>query len=227
MLREVQRIVRNLMLAPILLCGCGSYFTGVGHDAASGALGVVTSDDAKKRLSNLASEATKAARDEALGPDTDAKLQALIKNLGLTTRTELDSLITASFREQIRLLIRMAIDEALNQQSLQRLGTFREELVGTPLQMDIDALIDSATPHLTQAVQSALQTAVQQTIQTSVVPLENTADKEAAKWKPIIIAFAISSFFLVVCLIFSAHTIMSHRKVIESLLKDRKPEKIS
>src|SRR5580692_3133834 len=94
-----------LVAGGLLLCGCGSYFTGMGQNAATGAVTGVTTDDAKKKLADLVTESTKAARDEALGATTDADLkkliadldpefQRVITNAGVTTRAQVTALIT-------------------------------------------------------------------------------------------------------------------------------------
>ncbi len=212
-----------VLLLALEVCGCGSYFTGVGHDAASGALSAVTSDDTKKKLVSLTTEAVKGARDEALGPTTDAELQKLVNDTAATTRAQLNEMITVTLQERVRQTIRLAIDEALGKYTLKEADTLREELFGVPLQHDLDQLIDAAAPHLTQAVQGAVQQAVQTAIQTSVTPLKTDVDQEAAKWRPIAIGFAVGTCLLVICLIFVAFALVSHRKVIEALVKERLP----
>ncbi len=201
-------------------CGCGSYFTGWGHDAASGALGAVTSQEAEQKLNALTTGAVKAARDEALGPATDADLQKLVRNMGTATRAQLDEMVqevTATLQAKLREMLRGAIDEALGATTLKRVGGLREELAGSPLQRDLDALIDSASPHLTKAVQEAVQASIAP-IKIEVSTLKTDADAEVAKWKPLAIGFAVGCGCLVICLIFGAFTLRSHRQIIEKLL---------
>lgn len=209
--------MRRLLLSIsilVTLSGCGSYFTNMGHNAANGALDAVTSDDAKKKLAGLTTDATKAARDEALGPDTDAKLQKLITDAGLTTRQQLEQLITDALQERIRKTVRIAVDEVGSPMTLKEADALREELLGAPLQKDINDLIDAAAPHLAAAVQQSVQSSLQP-IKTEESAIKTAADAEAAKWKPIAIGFAVGSGFLLVCLILAVILIRGHRKMID------------
>jgi len=201
----------------------------VGQQAATGAVAGVTSDDSKTKLSSLASTAASAARDEALGPNTDAalqklladldtRIQTLLTNMGATTQGQLNGIITAQLREQIRTLVRQTIDEALGAVTLQEADALREELFGAPLQKNLDALIDSATPHISQVVQQA--------VQSSVTPLKSEADAEAAKWEPIAIGFAIGAALLVVCLVVLLYALRSHKQVVAMLVKERAPRAV-
>jgi F0F1-type ATP synthase membrane subunit c/vacuolar-type H+-ATPase subunit K len=202
-------------LLVVLLCtGCASYFTGMGQNAATGAVNGITSDDSKKKLDGLASAATKAARDEALGPTTDADGQKLITDWGAALRGQLNTLITKELQDKLRETIRQAIDEALGKRTLKDVDALREELVGPPFQKDLDDAIDSAKPHLSSAVQDALQTSLG-TIKVDLSNVQTQADQEAAKWKPIAIGFAIGTGFLLLCLIFAVILIRGHRKMID------------
>lgn len=217
----MRRVLLSILIT--LCCGCGSYFTNMGHNAANGALDAVTSDDAKKKLAGLTTEATKAARDEALGPDTDAKLQKLITDAGVTTRAQLEQLITDALQERIRKTVRIAVDEVGSPKTLSDADTLRERLVGAPLQKDLNDLIDAAAPHLAAAVQQSVQSSLQP-IKAEESSIKTAADAEAAKWKPIAIGFAVGSGFLVVCLVFAYLLLRHHRQVIETLVAARKPE---
>ena len=216
---------RLVLLLALGLCGCGStYFTGLGHDAAQGALNAVTSDAAKKQLSGLSTAATKAARDEALGPTTDAELQKLVLSTGKTTRAQVDELvaglITEALQAKLKQTVRQAIDEAFGKTTLKEAAALREELVGTPLQQDLDHLIDAAAPRLAKAVQQAVQASVAP-LTKDANQLKTEADQEAAKWRPVAIGFAVGAGILLICLIFSAFVILNHRRVIEALAKQR------
>ena len=205
-----------VLLLALEVCGCGSYFTSVGHNAATGALDAVTSDDAKKKLAGLTTDATKAAREEALGSTTDAELQKLVSDTGASARAQLNDLITDALREKIRQTIRMAIDEALGKYTLKEADAFREELVGLPLQRDLDALIDAAAPHLASATKQAVDQALRGAVQTTVTPLKADVDAEAAKWRPVAIGFAIGCGCLVVCLIFAVILIRGHKRLLDA-----------
>jgi hypothetical protein len=202
-------------LIVIACCGCGAFFTGMGHDAATGAVNAVTSDDSKKKLSDLTTEATKAARDEALGQTTDDDIQKLIKNAGITTRAELEALITATFQARLRQTIRLAVDEMLGTKTLADADALREELLGKPFQDDLNAALDAAGPHLATAAQKAVQASLVP-INTETNTLKTTADAEAAKWKPIAIGFGIGGACLLACLVVLLIVLRSHRKIIES-----------
>jgi tRNA uridine 5-carbamoylmethylation protein Kti12 len=87
-------------------CGCGSYLTKAGHEAATGAFNEVTSDEAKKKLKDIATDTVKAARDEALGPTTRTELQQIITETGTSVRVQLDSAISETLRLRIRQTVR-------------------------------------------------------------------------------------------------------------------------
>lgn len=188
-----------VLLVALEALGCGSYFTTVGHDAASGALSAITSDAAKKQLSGLTAVATKSAREEALGATTDAELQKLVKDTAATTRSELNDMITTTLQDRVRQTIRIAIDEALGKLTLKEADSLREQLFGVPLQHDLDALIDAAAPHLAKATQDAVQQALQTVVQTTITPLKADVDQEEAKWRPIAIGVGVGALLLVLC----------------------------
>jgi len=220
--------MRSFVVALALLCcGCGSLFNGVGQNTAAGAITAATDADSQKKIDNVVTEATKAARDEALGPntdaalqkliaDTDVKLQAIVTETGKSAQGQLDGM-TASLQQRVQKTIRLTIDEALGATTIAEADALREELVGTPLQKDVDALIDSAAPHINQVVQQA----VQQAVQTSIAPIKTTADAEAAKWEPIAIGFAVGAALLIVCCVILVHVLRAHRQVIDKLMAQR------
>ena len=189
----------------------------MGQNAATGAVNGVTSDDSKKKLDTLVTDATKAARDEALGPDTDAKLQKLVTDTGATTKTQLEAL-TLVLQQRLRQTVRLSLDELGSPKTLQDADKLREELVGGPLQQDLNNLIDAAAPHLAAAVQQSVQSSLTP-IKTAESTLKTDADAEAAKWKPIAIAFAIGCALLVVVLVFAYLLLRHHRQVIDTLVR--------
>lgn len=219
----------------LLTCGCGAYFTGAGHDAAQGAVNAVTSDDSKKKLMALETNAiatatddenkkrltalvtalTKAAREDALGPETSAAIQKLVKETGITTRAELDQIITAKLQDKLRETVRKILDEALGPATVKETGVLREELLGKPAQDDVNALIDAAAPHLAAATQQAVQAALVP-VKSETDSLRTAADSEAAKWKPIAIGFGVGGGCLLLCVVVLTIALRSHRKVIES-----------
>jgi hypothetical protein len=91
-------------------------------------------------------------------------------------------------------------------------------VVGEPLRQDVDRLIDSAEPHLQAVVQEIVRTAVQ----TSISPLKKDVDQEAAKLRPVATDFAIGGGCLVVCILFSAYVLRSHRLIIKTLMENQK-----
>lgn len=223
--------LRVLVFLAVLSCGCGSYFTEAGHDAATGAVGGVTSPDATKRLSDLTAAATKSARDELLGPNTDAELRALLERLdpeiqkllrdtAATAREQLNTLITQELEARVRQLLRSSIDEALDAKTLGEANALREELVGTPLQKDLDALIDAAAPHLSAALAQAVQTSLAP-LQSDLGKIKVDADTAAQKWKPIAIGFAVGTGILLICLVLAVLVIRSHHRMIATLMRER------
>jgi hypothetical protein len=228
-----------ILALSLLSCGCGTLLAGAGQSTATGAVNGITSDASKQKIDSLVTDATKAARDEALGPntnaqlqtlvsnsdtalqklltDTDARVQAMITNAGVNARGQLDTAISNKVQERLQQTIRLTIDEALGSATLQEADALREELVGAPLQKDVDALIDSAAPHLNQVVQQA----VTQAVQSSITPIKTTADAEAAKWEPIAIGFAVGTALLILCIVILVHVLRSHKQVIDTLMKER------
>lgn len=209
-------------------CGCGSYFKGVGQNAATGAVDGITTDDSKKKLTGLVTDATKAARDEALSPETDQKVQKLITDSGATARAQLETL-TTSLQTRLRQTVRLSLDELGSPKTLKDADALREELVGPPLQKDVNDLIDAAAPHLASAVQQAVQSSLAP-LKTEEATLKADADQEASKWKPIAIGFGVGTGILLVCLVFAAfllrhhrRLIDSHQRLIETLIRQRDP----
>lgn len=190
----------------VLTCGCSPYFTGVGHDLTMGAMDEVTSPSSKKHLTELAITAVRGARNEALGPTTQDELRQVVVVLGDSLREQLNTIITQELRAQVKQLVRMVVDELLGTNTLAKVGALREELVGQPLQHDLDALIAAEVPKLTLQIQQ------------STAPIVKEADQELAKWKPIAIAFAVGSGFLLVGLVFAFFIIHSHHKTIGTLI---------
>jgi hypothetical protein len=208
-------------------CGCGPFFTEAGHNATLGAVSAATAPDTKKKLDGLLTGTVKTARDEALGPTTDADLnkllksagvttraevQQLLKEAGVTTRAELEALITSALQAKIRQTARLTVDEMFGPPTLKEVDALREHLVGQAFRDDLDRALDEAGPHLAQAVKQGLVP-----ITTDVGTLKTDVDTEAAKWKPIAIGFGVVGGCLVVCLVCLGLTLRSHRKLIEAL----------
>jgi hypothetical protein len=219
------------VLLALACCGCGSFFTEAGHNATQGAVNAVTDPDSKKKLASLLTDATKAARDEALGTTTDADLQKLLKSAGVTTRAEvqqllkdagvttraeLEALITTALQEKLRQTARVTVDEVFGPPTLREVDALREHLVGQPFKDDLNGALDAAGPHLAQVVKQAVEAGLVP-ITTEVNTLKVQADAEATRWKPIAIGFGVGSGCLVVCIVVLGLALRSHRKVIESL----------
>lgn len=202
--------MRALLLALLVsLCGCGSYFTEMGHNVAAGAVEGTTTDDARKRISQLTSDAVKAGRDQALGPETQAEVQALTKTITDEVRAQL-VLVIQELRPQLLAMVREMVDAALGPATVAQAAAIRETLVGPALQKDVDALIDAEVPRLTQALQ--------QSIQITVKPIEQDVTKEAAEWKPVAMWVAVGAALLVVALVLGLLLqARSHRKTVEAL----------
>ncbi len=97
------------------------------------------------------------------------------------------------------------------------MATLREELAGPGLQKDVDDLIDSAEPHLNQAVQQAVQAALQP-VKVEVSNLQTQASAEATTWKPIAIGFGIGAAILLICLILAVVLVRNHTNTIRTLV---------
>jgi hypothetical protein len=198
----------------LLMTGCAGPLTNLGKDVATGITNSITSDAGSTELSTLTTELVASARNEALGPETKAQIQVLLAGAGDTANAEIQAIL-APLKGQLQAIIRGAIDEALDEKTMEEVGALREQIVGAPLRNDLQLAVNGLTPQIDQAVQSA--------INASVAPLKATADAEATKWKPIALGFAIGSGFLFIGLIlglimFIIHE-RSHAKVIEALSK--------
>jgi hypothetical protein len=202
-------------------CGCAGALTNLGHDVSQGAFNTITSDAGASELSGLTKDIVASARDEALGPETNKQMQLLLSDANKTIEAELTKLLEM-VRQQLRLVIREAIDEALGEKTIQEIGAMREQLAGAPLREDLRLAIEGITPELDQAFVSAVNASVSP-IKTQAELLKEQADAEAVKWKPIALGFVIGSAFLLIGLIlglvlFVLHE-RSHRKIIEALTK--------
>lgn len=201
--------MRALFLVLLLsVCGCGGYFTEMGNNAAAGAVNGATSPEARKQIAQMANDAVKAGRDQALGPETQVEVQALTKAITDEVRAQMLSLIQ-ELRPQLLQMVRDMMNEMLGPTTIAQAALIRETLVGPALQKDIDAIIATEVPALTQALQ--------QSIQVTVKPFEQDVTKEAAEWKPIAIGFAVGAMLLLASLVFALVIIRSHKKIIASL----------
>ena len=227
-------MIRAGVLALALLpTGCGTYYTASARDAAQGALDTLAGPAADARYAQTATAvvqaAGSAARTELLGPATGAALTALTTGEGTALRAEVTHTVqaagTAARAElartfateavQLRTALRLVLDEALGPATQREVATLRETLAGAPLQHDLDAVIDSATPHLTAAVTAAVGGVV--------LPVQAAADAEATRWRPIAVAFAVGCALLLLCLGFAAWIIREHQRTIRTMVGQRPP----
>jgi hypothetical protein len=217
------------ILFALMTVGCASTFTGWGHDAAKGALDATTDDDAKKKLSGVVG----AARDEGLGPNTDAEIRTLETNAIATARAQIDLFITEEVKKlgpMIQAAVRRTIDEALGPSTQKEIGTAREALVGPPLIADADNLreelfgqpLQKDLTALGPVIQQTVHNAVTQAVQDALSPIQTAANQEAAKWKPIAIGFAVGTACLLITLIVLVYVLRSHRQLINVMLEERK-----
>jgi hypothetical protein len=205
----VGRVASGVALG-LALVGCGGYFTDAGRSSAIGAVQGATDDASRKLIDQAAVQAAAAARDEALGPATEAALQKLIAGAGESVRVQILSIVTAQLQNQMRRLVRVVIDEAFGPVTLAELDAARERVVGASLQADMDAIVGAEIPKVVVAFQTSMLTAL--------APLQHAADAEAAKWRPIAIAFAVGAVFLFVALVFTWHVLQTHRKLLDRFL---------
>jgi hypothetical protein len=200
----------------LLAAGCGGYYTASAHAAAEGALDDLTSPAANVRYAQTVATVAQAARAEFLDPQTSTALTALVKDEGIVLRAEVASTVQtagAAARAELARTLRLTVDEALDETTLQEIAALREELAGAPLRADIDAVIDSATPHLATAVAQATARAV--------LPVQSAADAEASKWRPIAVAFAVGCALLCACLGFAGWVLREHQRTIRELTAKR------
>lgn len=190
---------RLLFALLVVLSGCAGYVAQTSQQAAAGAVAGATTGQAATDIDRLAASATAAARDEVLGPATDALLQKIVADVGAEVRRQVAAVLT-------RELVRALVDEALGRQTLEEVDQLRETMFGQPLQTDVDAVIADAIPRLAQALQTQLQS--------TITPLRVEADQEAAKWRPVAYGFAAGSALLLVGLVVLLH---HHRKVLETM----------
>lgn len=212
-------MTRVVFAAALLSTGCSSYYAASGHTAAAGALDELTTPDAGARYAALAAQAAGAARNELLGPRTTAAATELVRTVGDAAQIEVStavdtagqaaeehlSAILRSEQGELRQTVRLVIDEALSEKTLKEIAALREELAGAPLQADADAL----APHLASAITTALGKVV--------LPVQAAADAEAARWRPIAVAFAVGCGLLLLCLGFAGWLIRGHQQTIKAL----------
>ncbi len=220
---------RSGALLALALTGCSPPFAAWGHDAAKGALDATTDDAAKKQVA----EVVGAARDEGLGPNTDAKLKTLEDNALARARTAIDAMIVAEIQKigpMLQAIIRKSIDEALGPTTQKEIGQARENLVGPPLLTDADNLreelfgppLQKDLAALGPVIQTTVHDAVTHALKDTITPIQTAADQEAAKWKPIAIGIGVGGVMLLITLIITVHVLRSHRKLIDTLLEERK-----
>lgn len=204
--------------------GCAPLLSGASHDATSGVVSDLTSPATEKRLGVLAATATSAARDEALGPKTqaeasalvaalDPEVQKLVAHTGAGARAQVDALVAGLVETRVRQAVRIAIDEALSPATELEADDLREQLLGAPLQKDVNAAIDSASPHLASAVAAA--------VKAGLAPVNADASRQEAKWEPIAVGLGVGVGLFFVCLLLAAWVIHTHHGVIAALMKER------
>jgi len=197
-------------IAALALAGCSPTLTGAGHNLGAGLVSSVTDsaarDDVSKLTADAAKSATAAARDELLGPDTEARAKAIVTDMGAALRQQIDEALGASLRARVAAIVQAVLDEAAAE-----VPALRDQLVGEATRQDVDALIDEAAPHLAAAVQGA--------VASSLAPVKASADAEAAKWKPIAIGLGVGGVALLLALVAAVHVLWTHRKVIEALAR--------
>ena len=130
--------------------------------------------------------------------------------------------MTLDLRPRLLQTVRLVIDEALDEVTLREISALREQIAGQPLQQDLNALIDAAAPHLTQAVQQSIAGALVP-IQVDVNQAKAAADAEAAKWKPIAIGLAVGAALLLACLALAVRIIGHHARTIAAMARSVAP----
>lgn len=157
-----------LVVLALSLLGCGGAIAASAHDATQSVLATFDAAASKKEIDDVATSAGAAAgtamRDEALSPETTARLNALAAVLRaelVATRDQvLDATLRAELRQmrdallvgldaQVRVIVRAAVDEALSGVTVAELGAMREQMVGAPLRADLDAATADLRTQLT------------------------------------------------------------------------------
>ena len=146
----------------LVLTGCSPILSNAGQAVATGAIQGATSQASRAELRAAETEILTATRDETLSPETERKVQALVDTLLVDMRLQLtatrdvllgdakltqevaalrDTLLGASSRAELEALVRGAVDEALS----------------TKTQGEVDALLDSAEPHLEMVLAGVIE----------------------------------------------------------------------
>jgi len=168
----------------LVLTGCSPILSNAGQAVATGAIQGATSQASRAELRAAETEILTAARDETLSPETERKVQALVDTLLVDMRLQLtatrdvllgdakltqevatlrDTLLGASSQAELKALVRGAVDEALS----------------TKTQGEVDALLDSAEPHLEMVLGEVIEGLTPE-LEGMVQSTSNAAEKELA-----------------------------------------------
>ena len=176
------------LAACLLLTACAPTISGWGHAAAQGAMSELADGGAREVAYVVA-----AARDEALGPATNAEIQTIVRDTGATARRQLAD------------AVRDSLADALGSETEARIGVLREQLVGAPLRADIDTLIEQETPRLEAAIQGALTR--------SLAPMR----AEEERWRPVAVGLGVGASCLFLAVVALAIERRRHVKTIAKL----------
>jgi hypothetical protein len=213
----VRRLAWALFVLLVLVCqGCANYAQEMGHDAAVSAIAAASEPASRAKLGGLAASVVGSARDEALGPETSRRIQAMVDALGVDLRAQLiatrdallDDVLRAELRplgDELEALVRNIVDEALGPDTIARAGRLREEFVGAPLRADVDAL------GVTMRAQ----------LQTSIAAVRADADADIARYRTVAIWLAVGMGALFVMLGFMGHVLRTHRKMLAHIIEGR------
>jgi len=221
--------ITHTLKAVVLACalatiGCGAAITDAGRSATTGAIDAVT-----KKESALAEDEAKlvaVARETAIGAGAREDVKKLTDMINVelqkaladtNTNVEIDVRALAG---RLRQELRLTIDESLGGPTLKEADALREQLMGPPLQKDVNALIDTVGPHLAQMVQGAVEQALkaaQKTANTEASELSQEADAAAAKWRLVAIGFAVGGVALLVSLAIAIRRVTHYQRTIAAL----------
>jgi hypothetical protein len=210
-------VTRVAPLLLVCLSGCGGALQSGGDRVAAGAVDAVTAPAAQTRIDETVSSAVRAARDAALGSETEARARAVVATVDAQVLRDARKL-----GDEFDLAMVRAARDALSRAEVDEL---REGLVGAPLRSDVDALVDEAAPHLAAALRVAAQPLVAdlfrqvQAALQGVQAVKADADAEAAKWKRIAAAFAVGSGLLVIALWFAVALVRRHKRTIDRVTR--------
>jgi hypothetical protein len=193
--------MRKLVFTAALLFGlvsCANPITTASKTATQGAVDTLATPKSQLDIKT----AVAAARDEALGETSRAKVAILADDLNgdvLRTRNAaLDPAFVAPVREQL-----------LGNATQARVAALREELVGQPLRDDVAQLLAEMKP-LADDLAASLTASVTKS-------LDTTAQAEVSKYRLVVIGLTVCVSVLLLSLGLCVWLVRSHHKLLQKI----------